>query len=298
MAGFLQGQTQQAYYTGSDFGGYQFTNLTDIINAFLVIYVGEDKLIDKASRVDVQFHARRALQELSFDTFKSTKSQEIAQPPSLTKVIPQDYVNYVKITWHDGHGIEHIIYPAIKTSNPFAIKQDSDGVYQFSGTNLEEQDPTNHISDTWDKYKDIPNSLINTQIDQNADTDLYDQLRGRRYGLDPQFSQVNGSFYIDELQGKIHFSSFLAGKTITLKYISDSMGTDAEMQVHKFAEEAMYKHISYGILSAKSDVPEYIVARLKKERFATTRKAKLRLSNIKLEEITQVFRGKSKILKH
>ena len=171
-------------------------------------------------------------------------------------------------------------------------------MYQFSGTNLEEQDPTNHISDTWDKYKDIPNSLINTQIDQNADTDLYDQLRGRRYGLDPQFSQVNGSFYIDELQGKIHFSSFLAGKTITLKYISDSMGTDAEMQGHKFAEEAMYKHISYGILSAKSDVPEYIVARLKKERFATTRKAKLRLSNIKLEEITQVFRGKSKILKH
>jgi len=45
-------------------------------------------------------------------------------------------------------------------------------------------------------------------------------------------------------------------------------------------------------------VPEYIVARLKKERFATTRKAKLRLSNIKLEEITQILRGKSKQIKH
>ena len=83
-----------------------------------------------------------------------------------------------------------------------------------------------------------------------------------------------------------------------LKYISDSLGTDEEMQVHKFAEEAMYKWIAYGCLSARVDIPEYIVNRFKKERFAETRKAKLRLSNIKLEEITQIFRGKSKQIKH
>ena len=34
------------------------------------------------------------------------------------------------------------------------------------------------------------------------------------------------------------------------------------------------------------------------EKFAETRKAKLRLSNIKLEEITQILRGKSKQIKH
>ncbi len=37
---------------------------------------------------------------------------------------------------------------------------------------------------------------------------------------------------------------------------------------------------------------------LKKERFAATRKAKLRLSNLKIEELTQVMRGKSKQIKH
>ena len=37
---------------------------------------------------------------------------------------------------------------------------------------------------------------------------------------------------------------------------------------------------------------------LKKEKFAETRKAKLRLSNIKLEEISQVLRNKSKRIKH
>jgi len=85
---------------------------------------------------------------------------------------------------------------------------------------------------------------------------------------------------------------------VILDYISDSLGTDGEMQVHKFAEEAMYKFIMYSILSLRANTPEFIVRRLKKEKFAETRKAKLRLSNVKLEEITQVLRGKSKQIKH
>ena len=49
----------------------------------------------------------------------------------------------------------------------------------------------------------------------------------------------------------------MSGQTITLKYISDSLGTDAEMQVHKFAEEAMYKSIMYGLLSTRMNIPGY-----------------------------------------
>ena len=50
---------------------YQFISLEEIINQFIVAYVGEDKLIPKAKRLDVAFHAQRALAELSFDTLKS-----------------------------------------------------------------------------------------------------------------------------------------------------------------------------------------------------------------------------------
>ena len=300
--------TQQAYYSGDDFGSYQFISLEDVINNFIVAYVGEGKIISRIKRSDVQFHAMRGLQELSFDTFKSTKSQEIEIPPSLTMVLPQDYVNYVKICWSDEHGIERTIYPASKTSNPFAIDQssggfsDNDSNYNLSATSnfedLAEQDPTGHKSDTWNKYKS--DSLANTNtgnVSDDEDDDLYDFNKGQRYGIDPQFAQSNGSFFIDENTGKIHFSSNINGKTVILKYISDGLGTDAEMQVHKFAEEAMYKHIAHSVLATRSQVPEYLVARFKKEKFAETRKAKLRLSNIKIEEITQVFRGKSKQIK-
>ena len=88
------------------------------------------------------------------------------------------------------------------------------------------------------------------------------------------------------------------GETIALEYISDGLGTDAEMKVHKFAEEAMYKHIAHAILATRANTQEYLVARFKKERFAAIRQAKLRLSNIKIEEITQIMRGKSKHIKH
>ena len=141
----------------------------------------------------------------------------------------------------------------------------------------------------------------NTPSENNNDDyedDTYWPANGERYGLDPQHAQVNGSYYIDQIAGTIHFSSNISGKTVILDYISDSLGTDTEMRVHKLAEEAMYKWIAHAILSGKSNIPEYQVNRFKKERFAAVRTAKLRLSNIKLEEITQTLRGKSKQIKH
>ena len=287
--GLLDNQTQAQYQAGT-LGTYQFTSLEHIINQFIIAYVGEEKIINKIKRLDVAFHAQRALQELSFDTFKSTKSQEIEIPSALQMNLPQDYVNYVKLTWKDASGIEHILYPAIKTSNPKAITQAANGDYTLSGNELQYDSE----SDTWAAYK-AHTSTTNTD---DYEDDTYWPNIGERYGLDPQHAQVNGSFYIDELVGKIHFSSNISGKTVTLKYISDSLGTDAEMQVHKFAEEAMYKCIAHAILATKKDMPEYLVNRFKKEKRAAIRTAKLRLSNIKIEELTQILRGKSKHIKH
>ena len=509
-------QTQNQYYNNSsNFGNYQFTSLDDIINQFMVAYIGEEKIISKASRTDVQFHAMRALAELSFDTFKSIKSQEIELPPSLTMVLPHDYVNYTRVLSVDSSGVKHPLYPTKHTQNPFKILQEDDGGYDFtldvsgvfengnfsdpisdspwlkSPNNGSGQGTLQHISGGQYEWKHIARTLsavtttrhfslwqtinvseidyitisakglssaaktgktagivrigFSTQIDLNAqdqgnltyvnvdgynpdktnpnavfpkasknmDTDIFDvsplegginyiefnagddtmsaatfledvdvsnlttvdllvvssggtidstatlhspstavpnatfglnaiddivlsfeanteniqsggdsttwtnyksntpsenqdsydddyyvNALGQRYGLNPQHAQVNGSFYIDNLRGLINFSSNVSGKTVILDYISDSLGTDGEMQVHKFAEEAMYKWIMYAILSTRANTPEYIVRRYQKEKFAATRQAKLRLSNIKLEELTQTLRGKSKHIKH
>ena len=443
--GLLDSQTHQQYYQGNDLGNYQFVSLEDIINQFMVVYVGDQKIISKASRIDVAFHAQRALAELSFDTFKSVKAQEIVVPATLQMILPHDYVNYTKLSWSDAAGIKHPLYPTNKTSNPsFAPLQDSDGNFTLqaigtlvfnddtivlddeygnilvgmlvsgpyipdntivSGTsnlngittititndagipigptqsndettltfentdgslilpqksfyiveNLDwitadykitanaaaditdieigmvvsneyfpvgtvvtnvydttivvDQLPTTPVASnggeitfvelekdttTWSNYKSTTPSENNT--DDYID-DTYWPMDGSRFGLDPQHAQANGSFYIDNTLGKIHFSSNISGKTVVLDYISDGLGTDEEMQVHKFAEDAMYKCITHAILSTSS-YGQALVPRLTKEKFAAVRKAKLRLSNIKLEEITQVLRGKSKQIKH
>ena len=121
---------------------------------------------------------------------------------------------------------------------------------------------------------------------------------GRNYGNDPAEAQKNGVFVIDEANGQFGFSSNLNGKVITIKYVSDGLGTDEEMQVHKMAEEAIYKYTIHAVLSSKANTPEYIVNRFKRERRAAMRNAKLRLYNLKQAEITQVMRGKSKWIKH
>jgi len=458
--GLLDGTTQQTYYQGNDHGNYQFVSLTDIINQFIMVYVGEDKIIPKAKRLDVAFHAQRALAELSFDTFKSVKAQEITLPPSLQMILPYDYVNYTKVSWVDSAGIKHLLYPTSKTSNPkkyqiddndeflfnnegglissgnlitngnfhggstgwilnetnnqlgvntpqttitsiavgnegdplqgyfygfdgnairaydvpqyWSIRQDNipiisgekykltytlsgytsgewywhiidkdgdttytvdrtaNGTYEETithGTTTSEGTAEDkaytplsiffrsrstgkgnvtidnvsivrvgdeETSSTWSSYK----SGTPSENQDDYQDDTYWPMDGSRYGLDPQHAQANGSFYIDDNTGKIHFSSNISGKTVILDYISDSLGTDGEMQVHKFAEEAMYKWISHAILAGRANIPEYQVNRFKKERFAAIRTAKLRLSNLKLEELTQILRGKSKQIKH
>ena len=555
--GLLDDKSIPQYYQGNDHGNYQFTSLEAIIAQFEIAYVGEGKIIPKIKRADISFHAMRALQELSFDTFKSIKSQQIDLPPSLTMILPQDYVNYTKISTVDSAGIKHPLYPTTHTSNPFQILQNTDGTYTFGETTdvvldggfeadiednwlhsidsssgawdgiqttspanitktkqffeyiqdtvrvvsgelefkhlwkvkqgigsrsmaawqqvdvstldivnltatatsgaqitgtvdgvagtvlcgngvvrvgltttnpsvgwvqpngaitnalqhtnadsvgfpgpnqntsnydlgylewsdgaVEEKEltgidvtsvstawiyiqsfapwttdavtdvtqgtngvnvydattgaldipglgiqpltsvnntpQTNTVdnislgttqsstllhanndknSSTWNSYKSHKPSENNINDYQDYQNDIYWPNQGERYGLDPKHAQVNGSFYVDNRLGKINFSSNISGKTVILDYISDSLGTDAEMQVHKFAEDAMYKCIAHAILSTSS-YGQALVRRLTKEKFAAVRKAKLRLSNLKLEELTQILRGKSKHIKH
>jgi hypothetical protein len=413
-------KTHQYYSNPDKYGEYQFVNLDEIIDNFTAAYVGDGKILGTALKADVTYHAHRAMQELHYDTLKSCKSQEIILPPSLTMRLPHDYVNYTKITWSDANGIEHIIYPASKTSKGNKIQQDSDGNYLFVGnthrnqpTLLQENKPKGnewqftqasflpnetifHVDYIYTEGYGIiggnvnaappdvvggtntntvlkvgmeivnrafptgttitqvsnvanpdgsrsqkitlSNSAINFPasyntvtnrsfyiIDETSDTtagaykssgsnqvaidlslttnpatdsDNYFSNAGERYGIDPQYAQNNGSFFIDCAKGLIHFSSNLNGKKIILHYLSDGHGDSSELIIHKFAEEAMYKWIAYGCASARVDVPEGIIQRLKREKFAETRKAKIRLSNIKIEEITQLMRGKSKFIKH
>ena len=285
-----------------NYDSYSYISLEDIINNFQVAYVGTGKLIPSCKRTDIIFHAKRGMQEFSYDTLKSIKSQELNIPPELSVVIPQDYVNYTAVSWIDQLGVKRPIYPANNlTTNPFENPiQDSKGVptQDNFGNNVE------GTSITEERWRTADDTLINSNVNDALYSEGYDNWGwaeiglGQQYGLDPRYSQVNGWFTINHREGKMSFSSNLAGSLIVLEYISDGLASDMDTKVPKLAEDALYAHISHAIVASRINQPEYIVRRLKQDRSAKLRNAKIRLSNIKLDEIVQVMRGKSKWIKH
>ena len=296
----LLSQTGETYYgDANNYGSYQFISLSDIVTNFMIAYVGENKIISKIKKADVLFHAKRGIQELNFDTLPSTKELEIDLPASLAFTLPQDYVNYVNISFVDEDGRQQIIYPTRHTSNPLAPNQNADGTYQFSANEISFK--TN--SQSLDKFKTATDDAQVSDEDED-DSDIFDLYRyGNRYGINPETAQTHGVFYIDQAAGVIRFSSNLSEKTVVLKYISDGLGLHspaqtANVQVHKFAEEALYKHIAYAILSTRSNMRGDLISLYKKEARAAKRNAKLRLSNIKIRELAQVMRNQSKWIKH
>ena len=111
---------------------YQFVTLDNIINAFMITHVGEGKVISKVNRTEVQFHAMRALQELTYDILRSFKEIEAHVPNTIRLALPQDYVNYTGLFLVGSDGIHRRIYPTGKTSAPFAIGQDANGNYSVT----------------------------------------------------------------------------------------------------------------------------------------------------------------------
>jgi hypothetical protein len=312
LDGGLYGSTEAEKAYGQivedNYGSYSYITLNDAIDNFMVGYVGDGKLIQTAKRSDILFFAKRGLQEFSYDTLKSVKSAELTIPASLTLALPQDYVNYVRASWIDNVGVKHIIYPTNNlTISPYYTQiQDEKGVptQDNFGSDIE---GTSITQERWHEGNAQDFLLDNAGLsgindfafnwNQNGEWIGYRNY-GELYGLDPQNSQMNGWFNLNEREGKMSFSSHLVNRLIVLEYISDGLAYDTDTKIPKMAEEALYAHVLHAIISTRANQPEYLVLRLQKDKRAKLRNAKIRLSNIKTEEITQVMRGKSKWIKH
>tara|TARA_B100001093_G_scaffold259933_1_gene248451 strand:+ start:1629 stop:2903 length:1275 start_codon:yes stop_codon:yes gene_type:complete len=304
---FGQTESDKAYgeVVENNYGGYSYISLDDLIENYMVGYVGDGKIIQRANKYDIIFHAKRGLQEFSYDILKSVHSQELTIPASLSLPLPQDYVNYVSVCYIDALGVKRPLYPADNlTTSPYNMPvQDATGVptQDNFGSNIE------GTSITEKRWKKADDKLINQNIFNSLDDYAYwanyygvngTWSYGQFYGQVPEYAQVNGWFNMNEREGKIAFSSGLVNRLIVLQYISDGLAYDGDSKVPKLVEDALYSYISYALVSTRAGQQEFIVSRLKKEKRAKMRNAKIRLSNIKIDEFAQVMRGKSKWIKH
>jgi len=297
MGALPTGVSQQDFYENPAFedlqGGYGYVTLADVVNNFELMYVGDNKLINNINRDIILFHAKRGLQEANFDILKEIKGIELDLSETLTLILPEDYVNYVRVSWVDRAGNFHPMVMNDDTKIAEAYLQDNDYniLFDESGNVLKAAD------NSYDQTN-LPPQYRMYRVDNDGFD--YSELRtSGRFGLNTAKANSNGWFTVDKPNGVMKFDSRVGTRIIVLEYISDGLESSdpSRVRVHKFAEEVMYTYIEWMILNSTMDIQEYIIKRKRKDYDVARRKAKMRLNGITFDDIMQVMRGKDKRIK-
>lgn len=282
-----------------NWGSYQYVTLSDIVNNFMLMYVGNDKLVNNVERYNVLFHAKRGIQELNYDALKETKIVELTVNDSASVVLPNDYVNWVRISLSkDG-----VLYPLNENNktnfaksylqdNEYRVLFDENGGVLIGTSLLDEARATGTLKSEFLNTKDVSAYNIDGDI-------VYNYSVGARYGLNTETANQNHTFKIDKQSGVINFSSDMADREVVIEYVSDGMetGSDADVKLNKLFEDYIYAYIKYAILNSKVGIQEYVVRRAQKDKSALLRNAKIRLSNIHPGRLIMAMRGQNKWLK-
>lgn len=298
--------TNEQYYnnggnapTDANWGSYQYVSMSDIVNNFMLINIGDDKLLNNVKRHEVIFHAKRGIQELHYDAMRSFKKIELYLGDSLKLVMPPDYVNYVRISINQD-GILYPLHENRQTQTAVAYLQDNNNNILFdqdgeiiTGTSVLDI-KTGEMTQYWG-----PGAYDGCYGWCYEGRWFFGYRVGGRYGLDPEIANQNPTFTVNKEAGVFNFSSGVRNHLIVLEYISDGManGDDDAVSVNKLAEDYLYAYIKWAILDNKYGVQEYIIRRAEKKKSSLLKNAKIRLSNIHPSRILMSLRGQGKIIK-
>jgi|TARA_R110000868_G_scaffold119257_1_gene315937 hypothetical protein len=288
----------QYYSDPANYGSYQYTTLSDIVNNFMIMYVGNDKQINNVRRHEIIFYAKEAIKLLNFDSkVKPVNSIELEVGDDLKFILPSDYVNYIRISINVG-GTLRPLYENRMANTALGYLQDNnlnllfdlDGNVLIGTSNLD----LSRVNQTQYNGTGIYNGCMGWFID---DCWYFGYSIGARYGADTRDMFAGPSFRINN--GVIDFSSGIANQLVVLEYISDGManGVDANINVHKFAEEFVNRYIKWKILNGKVNIPVYDRKLARDEKQAEFRNAKLRLSDMHPSRLLMSLRGQSRQLK-
>ena len=287
-----------------NWGSYQYVTLDDIVNNFMLMYQGNNELINNINRYQVLFFAKRAIQELNYDAMKEIKILQLQVNDQLRFVLPPDYVNWVRISLYK-NGVLMPLTENIQTNWSGAYLQDNEYRVLFDayGDVLKPNDSQLDLDRITGQKKSI---YLNAGSPYNGAMGYlyegawyFDYQIGARFGLNTETANSNPTFNITKRAGVINFSSGMAAESVVLEYISDGMekGKDSKVSVNKLFEDYIYAAIKYSILNNRLSAQEYIINRARKDKSSLLRNAKLRLSNMHPGRLLMNMRGQAKWIK-
>jgi hypothetical protein len=304
LSGYQYYENAGATPENANWGSYQYVPLKDIVNNFILMYMGNNELLANVPKQKVLFHAKRAIQELNYDAFKEIKALELDVCDDLRFVLPHNYVNWVRISlFKDG-----ALFPLtenIQANSAKAYLQDNDCriLFDEEGEILEPEksgiDLARINSTAKTLYLNESSPFHNTMGYCIDGCWCFDYAIGGRYGLNTETANSNPTFRIDSKSGVINFSSDMAGQTCLLEYISDGMegGDDSLVTVNKLFEEYVYAYIKYSLLNNRAGIQQYVVLNAKRNKSSLLRNAKIRMSNMHPGRLLMNLRGQHKTIK-
>jgi hypothetical protein len=154
------------------------------------------------------------------------KALELTVFDNLTFVLPNDYVNWIRISLYKD-GWLRPLNENIQVNSAQAYLQGAGGTLTFNsdGTVI----TTDSQLDTERKNGQQNSIYLNQnnaddQIPVDTQANWYaDYTIGARYGLNTETANINPTFRIDKKAGVINFDSTMLNESCILEYISDGM---------------------------------------------------------------------------
>lgn len=315
-------KTGQEYYDNNgqqpnekNHGENQYISLKELVDNFILMNTGEGEILSRVKPFKVLFYAKRAIQELNYDAAKELRVIQRDIGPDLKFPFPQDYVNWVRVSWFkDG-----VLYKLGENADiNFAKEYVQDNNFQLVFAQTGE--PTYLEKSRLDQAR-LDDNLFSQYLNPSSQFHgsngffidgmwHFTPQFGGRYGLNTETANANPTFRVNRRGGTLELDSRMSGESCVLEYISDGLEyryeningaptafrNDEAVRIHKFFESYVYAYIEYELLSSRTGIQEYIVNRSRRKMHSLLRNARIRV-NINPGELLMKMRGQHNHLK-
>ena len=275
----------ETYYTDPAKNSYAYVSLEQIVDDFIDRFTGNGTIIGKANRRKIIGHAKMGIKQFTINALQEHKGVELEMGDTLDITLPNDYVNYVRISYVNPETGELMVLSE-NQANPMATAylQDNEANVLL--------DNNGYILEGTTYY-----DLKNDTLQDNSVIDSID-VETTNYKIDPT-KNANGTFTISPRQGRIHFSSDNASRVIMLEYISDGLEymDEADIKVSKLAESAILHYINYNVMFSDAGITMYEKNAAKKTMEAEYINAKIKMMNIRISDTMLVLNAKRQYLR-
>ena len=271
-------QTPVDYHENEELhGGYQFVTLKKVIDTLEAFSMDPDHYLSNTPRRLLRLQAKQGIKALTRSVKRIIKAVEQTVGPELYRVLPQDYVDYVRISYVDDQRRLVTLDRNNNINTAIGYLQDNESKILFDEDgNIIEADSHNTYNHTHTIYEFALTPS------------------GQQPYLDTSKLTRSGEFKIDEERGRIAFSSNMEDREVVIEYVSDGLGNedlkDEEIKIHKDLEQALLKYVYSECISGRRNVPATEKRRAKLEYKTLKHEAKIAALNLDYNQIIRVSR--------